>query len=156
MSSMAFFNNRQVTPKWLVWSGQNSNSSEILFLSWLPESLTKIRSIMNVLARRHHFPIIVYENFFQCSRARSTEVNDPVRLEFELACLGYLQVWRRSDQNWLRKGENTIFPTIIQWEFLIAMTATVLINLLQPFAHPTEFDQDWQNYLRGIHVWKRT
>ena len=49
-----------------------------------PASLTKIRSIMNVLAWRHHFPIIVYKKFFQCSRAHNTEVNDPIRLEFKL------------------------------------------------------------------------
>ena len=74
MSSMAFFNNqRQMTPKWLVWSGQNSNSSEISCLSWLPASLTKIWSVMNmltvmnVLTWRQHFPIIVYKKFFQCS-----------------------------------------------------------------------------------------
>ena len=31
VASMAFFNNQgQITPKWLVWSGQNSNSSEIV------------------------------------------------------------------------------------------------------------------------------
>ena len=87
MPSMAFFNNQgQITPKWLVWSDQNSNSSEILCMSWLSASLTKIRSIMNVLARRHHFPIIVYENLFQCSRPCNTEVNDPIRLEIEYIC----------------------------------------------------------------------
>ena len=32
---------------------------------------------------RHHFPIIVYEKFFQCSRACNTEANDPILLEFE-------------------------------------------------------------------------
>ena len=32
----------QVTPKWLIRSGRNSNSSKILCLSWLPASLTKI------------------------------------------------------------------------------------------------------------------
>ena len=58
MSSMAFFNNQgQISPKWLVWSGQNSNLSEILCLSWLPASLTKIQSIMNVLAWRHHYSL---------------------------------------------------------------------------------------------------
>ena len=42
---MAIFNNQgQITPKWLVWSGQNLNLSEILCLSWLPASLTKIQS----------------------------------------------------------------------------------------------------------------
>ena len=36
-----------VTPKWLIWSSRNLNSSEILCLSWLPAGLTKIRSKMN-------------------------------------------------------------------------------------------------------------
>ena len=48
------------------------------------KSLTKIRSIMNVLAWRHDFPIIGYEKFFQCFRACNTEVNDPIWLEFKL------------------------------------------------------------------------
>ena len=61
---MAFLHNQgQITPKWLVWSGQNSNSSEILCMSWVPAGLTKFRSIMNMLARRYHFPIIVSEIF---------------------------------------------------------------------------------------------
>ena len=33
----------QVTPKWVVWSGLKSNSSEPLCLSWLPPTLMKIR-----------------------------------------------------------------------------------------------------------------
>ena len=54
-----------VTPKWLIRSGQNSNLSEILCLSWLPASLTKIRQRMNELAWRHHFPIISLWEIFQ-------------------------------------------------------------------------------------------
>ena len=57
-----------VTPKWLIWSSWNSNSSEILWLSWLPASLTKIRSKMNELAWRHYFPIISLWEIFRCSR----------------------------------------------------------------------------------------
>ena len=37
--------------------------SEILCLAWLPASLTKIRSKMNELAWRHHFPIISQWDF---------------------------------------------------------------------------------------------
>ena len=48
----------QVTPKWVVWSGPKSNSSELLCLSWLPATLMMIRSKMNELAWRQHFPII--------------------------------------------------------------------------------------------------
>ena len=47
----------QVTPKWVVWSGPKSNSSELLCLSCLPATLM-IRSKMNELAYRQHFYII--------------------------------------------------------------------------------------------------
>ena len=48
----------QVTPKWVVWSVPKSNSSELLYLSWLPVTLLTIRSKMNELAWRQYFPII--------------------------------------------------------------------------------------------------
>ena len=48
----------QVTPKWEVWSGQKSNSSEPLFLSWLPATLMMSLLKTNELAWRQHFPII--------------------------------------------------------------------------------------------------
>ena len=55
----------QVTPKWVLWSGPKSNSSKLLCLSWLPTTLIMIRSKMNVLAWRHHFPIIsLWEIFY--------------------------------------------------------------------------------------------
>ena len=40
----------QVTPKSIVWSGRNSNSSENLWLSWLPARLMKIRSKLKALS----------------------------------------------------------------------------------------------------------
>ena len=40
----------QVTPKWIVWSGPKSNSSELLCLSWLPAILMIIRS-KNIASR---------------------------------------------------------------------------------------------------------
>ena len=61
-----------VTPKWLIRSSRNSNSSEILWLSWLPASLTKIWSKMNELAWRHHFPIISLWEIFRRSRAANS------------------------------------------------------------------------------------
>ena len=48
----------QVTPKWVVWSSPKSNSSELFCLSWLPATLMMIRSKMNKLAWRQHFPIV--------------------------------------------------------------------------------------------------
>ena len=73
----------QVTPKWLIRSGRNSNSSEILCLSWLPASLTKIRSKMNALALRHHFPIISLWEMFQMLKAPNS-VGCPIWPKFEL------------------------------------------------------------------------
>ena len=44
-SNMGFFATQElVTPKWIVRSGRNSNSSKILWLSWLPARLMKIRT----------------------------------------------------------------------------------------------------------------
>ena len=67
-----------VTPKWLIRSSWNSNSSAILWLSWLPASLTKIRSKMNKLAWRHHFPIISLWEIFRRSRAANSLVSGPI------------------------------------------------------------------------------
>ena len=49
----------QKTYKWAMETrGPKLNSSELLCLSWLPAILMLIRSKMNELAWRHHFPII--------------------------------------------------------------------------------------------------
>ena len=137
MSSMAFFKNQgQITPKWLVWKGQNSNSSEILCLSWLPASLTKIRSRMNMLAWRDHFPIIVYEKFFQCSRACNTEVNDPIWLEFEdftskILHLSWIYSLVKIRSKMPEKRWKNHFPIISQWLLLVA-TTTIVLNQSAP------------------------
>ena len=67
-----------VTPKWLIRSSRNSNSSEILWLSWLQASLTKIRTKMSELAWRHHFPIISLWEIFRHSRAANSIVSGPI------------------------------------------------------------------------------
>ena len=54
------------TYKWAMETrGPKTNSSELLCLSWLPETLMMIRSKMNELAWRHHFPVISLWNFFR-------------------------------------------------------------------------------------------
>ena len=45
-----FVTQGQVTPKWVVWFGPKSNSTEFLCLSWLPATLMMIQSKMNELA----------------------------------------------------------------------------------------------------------
>ena len=55
----AFGSGELKTYKWdMETRGPKSNSSELLCLSWLPATLMMIRSKMNELAWRHHFPII--------------------------------------------------------------------------------------------------
>ena len=73
-----------VTLKWLIRSSQNSNSSEILWLSWLPASLTKIRSKMKELAWRHHFSNISLWEIFRRSRAANSIVSGPIWLRVNL------------------------------------------------------------------------
>ena len=75
---------RQGTPKWVVWSGPKSNSSELLCLSWLPATLMMIRTKMNELAWRQHFPIISIWKIFRRSRAANSVVSGPIWLKFEL------------------------------------------------------------------------
>ena len=58
-----FVTQGQVAPKWMVRFGPKSNSTELLCLFWLPVTLMMIRSKMNELAWRHHFPIIRLWNF---------------------------------------------------------------------------------------------
>ena len=45
--------NSEVTPKWIVRSGRNLNSSKVLWLSWLPARLMKIRSKVKQLLSGH-------------------------------------------------------------------------------------------------------
>ena len=59
-----FVTQGRVTLKWVVWSGPKSNSCELLCLSWLPATLMMIRSKMNKLGWRQHFPIISLWEFF--------------------------------------------------------------------------------------------
>ena len=46
----------QLTPQSLVRSGRISNSSEILWMSFVPASMKKIRSKLKVLECSQHFP----------------------------------------------------------------------------------------------------
>ena len=62
-----------------------------------------------------------------------------------------------------QNGGDTIFPIISQWELLVAMTPTVLIQSVPKSLcslSPTSLtlhiksDQDWPSGFRDIHVWK--
>ena len=79
---MGFFGSQgQVTPKWIVWSRQNSNSSKNLWLPRIPASLMKIRSKFKALLIGQGQ---IWAFFFCHSRARKSEVDSPIWPEFEL------------------------------------------------------------------------
>ena len=65
----------QLTPKFLVQSGPNSNLSEILWLSSLPASMKKIRSKMKALACSQHFP---HYNPMGAIRCHGHQSSDPI------------------------------------------------------------------------------
>ena len=93
----------QVTPKRIVRSGQNSNSSEILWLPLLPASMRNIGSKMKSLwigQHLHHYKYMGAN--FQHSRASNTKVNILIWPKFEpiREFFAVLQVWWRFDQNW--------------------------------------------------------
>ena len=75
----------QVTPKWIVWSGRISNSSEILWLPLLPASMRNVQSKLKSLSIRQHFHHYKYigVNFWH-SKTSNTEVNSLIWLKFEL------------------------------------------------------------------------
>ena len=79
-----FVTQEHVTPKRVVRFGPKSNSTGFLCLSWLPATLMMIRSKMNELAWRHHFPIISLWDFFRRSRAANSVVTSPIWPKFEL------------------------------------------------------------------------
>ena len=127
-----------VTPKWLIWSGRNSNSFEILCPSWLPASLTKIRSKMNELAWRHHFPIISLWEIFQTLKAPNSVGSGPIWPKFNLDFMPVLvtcKFEKKSDKKQKRKGVDIVFPIISQWVLSVAMETRVLIQSVpKPYA----------------------
>ena len=73
-SNMLFFGSQgQVTPKWTFRSGQNSNSSKILCLSWKPANLKIIWSKMKALSSGQRF--LHYKSMGKFFIASNSKVN---------------------------------------------------------------------------------
>ena len=101
--------------------GWNSNSSEILRLSWIPVSLMMIRSKMKLSCPQHllhyksmgekidaqgHVHVTLNQIVWSGQKVNSSEV----------LCLSSLKVWRKSDQElWHYRGDN-IFSIKGLWE----------------------------------------
>ena len=125
------------TYKWtLETRGSKSNSSELLCLSWLPATLMMIRSKMNELVCRHHFPIISMWEIFQTSRAAYSVVSGPIWPKFELV-RDFMHVLITASIN--RTGSKT---TEKRWRHRFphnkSTGADLPQNLMQPFPHPSD------------------
>ena len=103
-----------------------------------------------------HYTMIVF--FFQCSKARNTEVNNPIRLEFEL-------IWDvRPKLDTYKFGEDPIKnnPEKVAQPFspssVFGCHDNHIFDPIYPQTTPLmlhiKFDQNWQTDLRDIHVWK--
>ena len=75
----------QVIPQQIVWFGLKSNLSEILYLSLLPASFTKIQSKMKTLSCPQHV--------FLCSIDGCSLYSNSSEILCLNGCPGYLLVW---------------------------------------------------------------
>ena len=103
----------------------------------LPATLMMIRSKMNELAWRHHFPIL---NFLDL-KADNSVVSGPI--SSDILCMSSLPASiKGSNQKQPKKGGDIIFPIISQWRLSVAMETRVLIQSApKPYAavpHPND------------------
>ena len=162
----------QVTPKLIVWSGPKSNSSDCLCLSWLPATLMMVRSKMNALAWRHHFPIISLWEFFRRSRAANSVVSGQIWPKFELVrdFMRVLVTWKyKKDriENSREKVEKSFSPLYVNGSFLLPLKpefwSSLPQKLMQPFHHPVMLQlkfwsrlADWLQRYSSLKVWTTT
>ena len=133
METRVLITQGQVTPKWVVWFGPKSNSTELLCLSWLPATLMMIRSKMNELAWRHHFPIISLRDFFRRSRAANSVVSGPIHPKFELVRdFMHVLVTCKYKKDRIKSNrerlETPFSPIKSQWGISVAIDTRVLIQ----------------------------
>ena len=136
----------QKTYKWAMETkGQKSNSSELLRLSWLPAILMIIRSKMNKLAWRHHFPITslwgnvldLKGNFLPSQWSNLAEIRDFM----------HVLLTRKYKKNRIKNNREKVwrhhFPRyksmggfLLPWE--PEFWSNLPQNLIQPFPHPND------------------
>ena len=104
-----FITQEQVTQKWVVWFGPKSNSTKLLCLSWLLATLMMIRSKMNKLAWREHFPIISLWETFSRSRATNSVVSGPIWPQFELVRdFMHVLVTCKYKKDWIKSNRENV------------------------------------------------
>ena len=85
-----------VTLKWTIQSGPKSNSLQILWLSLLPASLTKIKSKMKSLSIGQHFPQYKSMGAFSCHRNQSFDPICPKTFDQRYSSL---KAWTTTDHS---------------------------------------------------------
>ena len=100
----------QKTYKWAIETrGPKTNSSELLCLSWLPATLMMIRSKINILAWRHHFPILSVWDFFRRSSAANSVVSGPIWPKFELVRdFMHVLVTCKYKNDWIKNNQEKV------------------------------------------------
>ena len=146
--------------------GPKLNPTELLCLSWLPATLMMIRSKMNELAWRQHFPIISLWDIFQTPRAANSVVSSWIWLKFELVrdfmhvlvtCIKRIRSkitekrWRhhfphcKSMAAFCCHGNHSFDPICLKTLCNFSPTPMML---------RIKFDQDWPTGFRDIQVQK--
>ena len=89
-SNMGFIGSQgQITPKWKVWSGWNSNSSKNLWLSWLTASLLSLHS-----------------------RASKSDVNRSMGLEVDHPRFMVVLVNCKIEKDWIKSEVAIVWTTL--------------------------------------------
>ena len=108
----------QLTPKTVVGSDRISNSSELLCMSSLPASMKRIawKTVEKKWQNRfyHYNPICCHGNQGSDLAEFRTHLSSHVWHQ-------YLQVWKGSNQEQLRKSGNTVFPLFFHGDFFQAL-----------------------------------
>ena len=165
----SFVTQGQVTQKWVVWSGSKSNSSELLCLSWLPATLMMIRSKMNELAWRQHFPILSVWEFFRRSRAANSIGSGQIWPKFELVrefmhVLVSCKYKKDRIKSNREKLETSFSPLQVNGGFLLPRKpefwSNLPHNLMQPFPHHSDATHkicsrlaNWLRRYSSLKVW---
>ena len=147
----------QVTPKLVIWSGPKSNSTELLCLSWLPATLMMIRSKMNELAWRQHFPFINLWDIFWRSRAANSVVSGQIWPKFELIRdVMHVLVTCKYKMDRIKNNREKV----VNGSFLLPWTPEFWSNLpqnhMQPFPHPSDATHKiWSRFANWLQRYSR-
>ena len=106
---------------------------------WLPATLMIIRSKMNELAWRQHFPIISLWEFFRRSRATNSVVSGPIWLKFELIPdFIHVLVTCKYKKDWIKNNRETVetsfSPLQVNGGFLLPLKPVLIQPAPKPYA----------------------